>query len=453
VEIVSLMMGPGAGGGTCLNHEPYARVRKTGFRSRGVREGADLDRVLADLALGLRGLDLPSFTREVVRCAREGLGVEHCEVSRFLTEGSRESDFGSTARSRENGLFGGISVVVCANDRAFGILSAYSASRRCYMEEEAGFLQDLAGLLGTAVERALSAEAQRRSLEKERRRAEAAEEKYAFLHEANADLTAAPDADAALATARRAVPALADSCFVDLMEGGASRGWIRRVVVARSGRAGDRPDRELALWYPLDTNAPQGTPKVLRPGQPELIPDVPDGLLRSLACGREHLELMRNLAPGSYLCVPLQVGLHLIGSIGFVSSRSGRGGRRHGPEGLGRTLTRRSCASGRPPERSRRDEGGAAREASGETHLWDAVLDTGPVLTPRQFEVLRLLDGGMSVHQIKVELGLSEPTVRTHVRAILRAFDACSQLEALHKARIFGFVDGMTRNAAADRSP
>jgi DNA-binding NarL/FixJ family response regulator len=75
------------------------------------------------------------------------------------------------------------------------------------------------------------------------------------------------------------------------------------------------------------------------------------------------------------------------------------------------------------------------------------------VLTPRQLEVLRLLDGGMRVHQIKVELGLSEPTVRTHVRAILRAFDACSQLEALHKARVFGFVDGITRNAAADRSP
>jgi DNA-binding NarL/FixJ family response regulator len=78
-----------------------------------------------------------------------------------------------------------------------------------------------------------------------------------------------------------------------------------------------------------------------------------------------------------------------------------------------------------------------------------------PLHRPRcgELEVLRLLDGGMRVHQIKVELGLSEPTVRTHVRAILRAFDACSQLEALHKARVFGFVDGITRNAAADRSP
>ena len=442
------MMGPGAG--TCSNCGPYARGRKTGFRAR---ERAHRDRVLADLALGLRGLDLPSFTREVIRCARVGLGVEHCEVSRFLTAGSREPGFGWTAPSRENRLLGGISVAVCANDRAFGILSAYSASPRGYTEEEAGFLQDLAGLLGIAVERALSAEAHRRALEKERRRADAAEEKYAFLHEANAVLTAAPDG--LTAAARLAVPALADSCFVDLVEGGASRGWIRRLVVARSGRAGDRPDLEFTLCYPLDTNAPHGTPKVLRTAQPELIPDLPDGLLRSLACGREHLELMRDLAPGSYLCVPLQAGLRLIGSIGFVSSRSGSdgGGRRYGLEDLGLARCLARCTAlvaasslERSPARARAPGMGAAR-------LWDAVLDVEPVLTPRQLEVLRLLDGGMRVHQIKVELGLSEPTVRTHVRAILRAFDACSQLEALHKARVFGFVDGITRNAAADRSP
>jgi DNA-binding CsgD family transcriptional regulator len=442
------MMGPGAG--TCSNCGPYARGRKTGFRAR---ERAHRDRVLADLALGLRGLDLPSFTREVIRCAREGLGVEHCEVSRFLTAGSREPGFGWTAPSRENRLLGGISVAVCANDRAFGILSAYSATPRGYTEEEAGFLQDLAGLLGMAVERALSAEAHRRALEKERRRADAAEEKYAFLHEANAVLTAAPDG--LTAAARLAVPALADSCFVDLVEGGASRGWIRRLVVARSGRAGDRPDLEFTLCYPLDTNAPHGTPKVLRTAQPELIPDLPDGLLRSLACGREHLELMRDLAPGSYLCVPLQAGLRLIGSIGFVSSRSGSdgGGRRYGPEDLGLARCLARCTAlvaasslEQSPARARAPGKGAAR-------LWDAVLDVEPVLTPRQLEVLRLLDGGMRVHQIKVELGLSEPTVRTHVRAILRAFDACSQLEALHKARVFGFVDGITRNAAADRSP
>ncbi|MCA1719539.1 MAG: LuxR C-terminal-related transcriptional regulator [Actinobacteria bacterium] len=71
-------------------------------------------------------------------------------------------------------------------------------------------------------------------------------------------------------------------------------------------------------------------------------------------------------------------------------------------------------------------------------------------MTPRQLEVLRLLDSGMRVHQIKAELNLSEPTVRTHVRAILRAFGAGSQLEALHRARALGLVGGT--NAGGDRS-
>lgn len=446
------MMGPGAGVGTCSNRG----LEEAGigcYADRGYREGARRDRVLADLALALRSLDLPAFTREVVRCVREGLDVEHCEVSRFAAEGYRSllrtGVKGNSAPILE------ISVVVRANGCAFGILSACSASRRRYTEEEAGFLRDVAGLLGMAAERVLSAETHRRALEKERRRADAAEEKYAFLHEANAVLTAAPDGLAALAAARLAVPALADSCFVDLVEeSGASRGRIRRHVVARSG---DRPHRELALRYPLDMDAPHGTPKVLRTGQPELIPEVPDGLLRSLAGGREHLELMRDLAPGSYLCVPLQAGLRLIGSLGFVSSRTGRagGGRRHGPEDLtlARCLARctalvAASSPGRPL--------GPGRARKGTVRLWDtvssAILDGKPVLTPRQLEVLRLLDGGMRVHQIKVELGLSEPTVRTHVRAILRAFGACSQLEALHKARVSGLVDGTSRNAVSDRS-
>jgi DNA-binding NarL/FixJ family response regulator len=56
----------------------------------------------------------------------------------------------------------------------------------------------------------------------------------------------------------------------------------------------------------------------------------------------------------------------------------------------------------------------------------------------------------MRVHQIKAELKLSEPTVRTHIRAILRAFGACSQLEALHKARVLGFVGRMAQSAESD---
>jgi PAS domain S-box-containing protein len=58
-----------------------------------------------------------------------------------------------------------------------------------------------------------------------------------------------------------------------------------------------------------------------------------------------------------------------------------------------------------------------------------------PGLTPRQRQVLALLAEGVPAKVIAVRLGLAEPTVRNHIRAILRALGCHSQLEALAHAR------------------
>ena len=56
-------------------------------------------------------------------------------------------------------------------------------------------------------------------------------------------------------------------------------------------------------------------------------------------------------------------------------------------------------------------------------------------LTPRQAEVLRLLERGRSTTQIADELHLSRETVRNHVRHLLHALGASSRLEAVAVAR------------------
>lgn len=56
-------------------------------------------------------------------------------------------------------------------------------------------------------------------------------------------------------------------------------------------------------------------------------------------------------------------------------------------------------------------------------------------LTPRQSEILRLLEHGRSTGQIASELHLSRETVRNHIRHILRALDVHSRLEAVALAR------------------
>jgi GAF domain-containing protein/DNA-binding CsgD family transcriptional regulator len=436
-------------------------------------------------------LDLPLFMREVTRRAREVLGVEFCEVLELLVDRdhvllragvgrgedlagrktvgaalelwmghalnsglpiviedlNRKAHFEWAAPLHDQNIVSGVSALIFADGCIFGILGAYSTSQRRYTEEEVGFLQNAAELIGMAVERVLSERSYRRALEREKRRADAAEARYAFLHEANVVLTTVPNDLAALvAVARLAVPALADWCFVELVEeDGTPRARIRRLVVAHPGRGEteERLARELTRRYPLDASAPHGTPKVLRTGRPELIPEVRDELLRGLTPDDEYLRWMRDLTPGSYLCVPLQVGLRLVGSMAFVSSQvgSGRRARRYGQEDL--TLAEGLARCTALVVANILGGSGFGRPAGDRQWVVSSpIADREPGLTPRQLEVLRLLDSGMRVHQIKAELNLSEPTVRTHVRAILRAFGAGSQLEALHKARALGFVDG-----------
>jgi PAS domain S-box-containing protein len=65
-----------------------------------------------------------------------------------------------------------------------------------------------------------------------------------------------------------------------------------------------------------------------------------------------------------------------------------------------------------------------------------------PHLTPRQAEVLRMLEHGRSTDQIADELHLSIETVRNHIRAVLRALGAHSRLEAVALARREHLVAG-----------
>jgi PAS domain S-box-containing protein len=58
-----------------------------------------------------------------------------------------------------------------------------------------------------------------------------------------------------------------------------------------------------------------------------------------------------------------------------------------------------------------------------------------PHLTPRQVEVLRLLEQGHSTKQIAADLQLSTETVRNHIRRLLRALGVNSRLEAVAATR------------------
>ena len=67
------------------------------------------------------------------------------------------------------------------------------------------------------------------------------------------------------------------------------------------------------------------------------------------------------------------------------------------------------------------------------------LVDDQP-LSPRQRQVLDLLADGLGPSAIARRLGLSVPTVRNHVSAVLRRLGCHSQLEAVAIARRRGLL-------------
>lgn len=69
-------------------------------------------------------------------------------------------------------------------------------------------------------------------------------------------------------------------------------------------------------------------------------------------------------------------------------------------------------------------------------------------LSPRQVEVLMLLGDGLANKPIGRKLGISACTVKQHVQAILKEFDASNRLQAV----IFAYRSGIL-SSGADADP
>jgi signal transduction histidine kinase/ActR/RegA family two-component response regulator len=178
-------------------------------------------------------------------------------------------------------------------------------------------------------------EAQREAqgkLEAERLRAEAerGRERWRFLAEASQILDSSLDYRATLdSIARLAVPVLADWCAVDVPEEGQLQ---TSLAVAHVDPDKVERARELQRRYPSGRDDPSGLPRVLRSGEPELYPDMPEELLAAGARDEDHLRLIRELGPwSSALVVPLNAHGRTLGAMTFIAAESGR---HYGPDDL-----------------------------------------------------------------------------------------------------------------------
>ena len=157
----------------------------------------------------------------------------------------------------------------------------------------------------------------------------AARRQNELLADASGLLARSLDYDETLATvARLAVPAYADWCFVELLQGDGS---IERVVVEHADPTKRPFVEEYDRRYPLDPDSPVGSPQVIRTGEPVLMSEMPDGFWDHVAQDPEQLRLLREVGFVSSLIVPLRVRDQVIGDLALATAQSGR---RYGEEDL-----------------------------------------------------------------------------------------------------------------------
>ena len=250
-------------------------------------------------------------------------------------------------------------------------------------------------------------------------------------------------------------------------------GWwrVRRAAVGHpSGDHEARVADRLTGPYPIDVTSRYGTPKVLRSGRTQHLPEVDDAMLEELADDGDALETLRALGARSYIGVPLKANDRKIGVIAFLRtsrSPSESDADQYGPEDVERAeryalivsnaLTSRAVtraledgagdgagdgaddgvqdANGvddKPDDSSsdgdsaRETWGGSDSDVSGAGDVsfpWEAspgpkAFDVDPleILTENQARVYELVGRGMSNRQIADELFLSPSTIRSQVQ-------------------------------------
>ncbi|WP_050432085.1 ATP-binding protein [Chondromyces crocatus] len=209
------------------------------------------------------------------------------------------------------------------DDRAHGVL-ALAWDRPEGFDEVTSELARLAAQAGTmALERVQLFASERAA----RARAEAARERLSVLARVGEVLAGSLDYHKTIASVvELCVPRLADWAAVDMLN---EDGTLSRLGVAHTDPVRVALARELWHRYPPRMDSPYGIPAVVRTGVPEIVLEIPPGMLEERLPDPELLALYRWLGYRSSICLPLRVRGRTVGALSLLTAESDR---RFGPE-------------------------------------------------------------------------------------------------------------------------
>lgn len=150
--------------------------------------------------------------------------------------------------------------------------------------------------------------------------AERAQGRLAFLTEASTVLSASLDYEETLRNvARLAVPTFADWCAVDVVD---NEGKVERLAVAHVDPERVELAYEVTRRYPPDPSGPVN--RVIRTGEPILVTEVTEEMLRAAARDEDHYRILSRLGLVSAIIAPFTARSGVLGAISFIWAESNR---------------------------------------------------------------------------------------------------------------------------------
>lgn len=151
-----------------------------------------------------------------------------------------------------------------------------------------------------------------------RMEAEKAAERLSFMSEASAVLGSSLDFEATLKNlSNLSVPRVADWCAIHFLQ---PDGTLQLLSIAHANVEKTRWATEISKKYPSDSSSLSGAARVIRDRKSTLIPRVTEETIKHFAKDEEHLRLLKEAEPYSYICAPIRARGQILGTISLITT-------------------------------------------------------------------------------------------------------------------------------------
>jgi signal transduction histidine kinase len=121
--------------------------------------------------------------------------------------------------------------------------------------------------------------------------------------------------------ARHCVPRLADFCTIYVAE---DDGTIRRIATVHRDRLKQEAVVDLMRRFKYRIDGPGEVPEVIRTQRPMIVPVIDREAVRASIDSEDMKRLLQQVAPNSFMCIPLIARGRAFGAMSFTMTTSGR---------------------------------------------------------------------------------------------------------------------------------